>query len=1018
LVNTSSSAEGSVGAVTLTGNTTVGQSSEKLNFYSTLNGGGYTLTTVTNGTTSIFGDNQTDIRTANALTNLAGINVYDEFRIEASQNWTGTFTINNGALVDTYASGVTMSSSVNILAGGELAAVGSVTWSGGTFTLTGASTLDTTYGNMTINGTITGTGSFTKTGGDTLTLGGANTFNTPITVTGGVVGARPRPAPPAPPPIGESSLLNLNGGTFRYTGSAGATFSPTFNVGTSGGTLDNFGGSNIFYGGSVTGSGTLTILDSSGNSHQWLWTGNSPSFTGNITVGSASANSGWLQYRSNNSQPFGTASITVNAGGIFSADIGSTSPSTLGNNFILNGGTLGTQAANMTYSGTVSLMANSTLGHVSNGSGTVTLSGVVSGAAGPTITGNSTVILSNANTYAGNTTVNSGILQITNAGAIPASTSVTVNSGATFDTDGANLSGDSIPFSISGAGAANSFGALVNTGSGEGSVGAVTLSANTTVGQTAWKLNFYSTLNGGGYTLTTVTNGTGIDDQTDIRLANGLTNLAGINVNDDFRMESSQNWNGTFTVNSGATVDTYGSVTINSSVNLLAGGALSVAGGTGTWTGGTITLTGASTINTSGGSMTINGVIGGSGSFTVTGSNTLTLNGNNTFNTPITISGGVVATTVVAASGVPQPLGESSVLNLNGGTFRYTNTAAAAFSPTFNVEAGNGTIDNYGASDVFYGGSLSGAGTLTVLDSSGNSHQWLWTGNSPSFTGNIVVGSASPKSGWLQYRSNSSQPFGSGTITVNSGGIFSADVGSSSPASLGNNFVLNGGLLGAQSANMSYSGSLSVTANSTIGHVPNSSGNATIAVTGVISGSGGLTVNGGMTVTFSNANSYTGPTSIAGATTLALTGSGTTGGIASAATVSVAQGAFLNLAVPGIAAGQTLQITNSGTTPEVTLGAGINDTISYLVLNNGTSSFTLPPGTYGSSGGNDAAIVADGLTPSYFFTGTGTITATVPEPRCLELLSFVAAAGLLRRRGNQHRWRRVVGSFAGPGPRV
>ena len=164
-------------------------------------------------------------------------------------------------------------------------------------------------------------------------------------------------------------------------------------------------------GAALLGSGTLNVIDSGSAGRQWLFTGNSPSFTGNITVGTGSAGSGFLQYRSSNPLPFGTATITVNAGGIFSADNGSTNPSTLSNNFILNGGTLGTQVPNMTYSGSISVTANSTIGHVSNGSGTIALSGVISGTAGLTINGGSTVTLSKANpNFSGPITVSGAVL--------------------------------------------------------------------------------------------------------------------------------------------------------------------------------------------------------------------------------------------------------------------------------------------------------------------------------------------------------------------------------------------------------------------------------------------------------------------------------------------------------------------------------------------------------------------------------------------------------------------------------
>src|SRR6201999_2419981 len=88
--------------------------------------------------------------------------------------------------------------------------------------------------------------------------------------------------------IGENSSLVLNGGTFRYTGASyngSSNFAPAISVGASGGTLDITRGF-VFDGGSFSGSGPLTIINSNSVASAWLlYTGASPSFTGNITIG-------------------------------------------------------------------------------------------------------------------------------------------------------------------------------------------------------------------------------------------------------------------------------------------------------------------------------------------------------------------------------------------------------------------------------------------------------------------------------------------------------------------------------------------------------------------------------------------------------------------------------------------------------------------------------------------------------------------------------------------------------------
>ena len=111
---------------------------------------------------------------------------------------------------------------------------------------------------------------------------------------------------------------------------------------------------------------------------------------------------------------------------------------------------------------------------------------------------------------------------------------------------------------------------MANTGVGgsEAQVYYLTLSDDATIGTTGNKLNIYGTLNGGGHVLTVA--GTG---EINIRPNNGFVNLAGVTVNSGlFRLESSQNWAGPYTVNAGGKLDTYGtSRTKAGNVNLNGG---------------------------------------------------------------------------------------------------------------------------------------------------------------------------------------------------------------------------------------------------------------------------------------------------------------------------------------------------------------------------------------------------------------------------------------------------------------
>jgi|GEM_PF-5684855 len=267
------------------------------------------------------------------------------------KNGAGTVTIANP---NTYTGGTTISAGTLQLGDGT---------ANGTIAGNIANSAALSFRNgtaQTFANVISGAGTVTKNGNAVLTLSGTNTYTgTTIIANAGVLATGTLAPNGTASPIGQGTALTLDGGTLRYTGASNGndTLTTEFNraitVNSGGGTIDVAGSGFLFYNGVLTGSGNLAIVDSSGdvNNRQVLLTGNSPAFTGTVSVGNGTANSGWLQYRSAAAAPLGTATVTVNTGGILSTD---TAGATLfPNNIVLNGGTLAAQAVVTTYSGSV-----------------------------------------------------------------------------------------------------------------------------------------------------------------------------------------------------------------------------------------------------------------------------------------------------------------------------------------------------------------------------------------------------------------------------------------------------------------------------------------------------------------------------------------------------------------------------------------------------------------------------------------------------------------------------------------
>jgi len=189
--------------------------------------------------------------------------------------------------------------------------------------------------------------------------------------------------------------------------------------------------------GNWTPNATFTSAD--------LFTFGNATYANSPTV-SADQSIGELQFTANNTGgiTFGGGTNTLTLSGISSVgiqiDSGSGAVNTGSAKFALGASQswLNNSSSTLTINGTITNSGNTTAYTLtSNGSGNTALNGIISnggtvGTTALTKSGEGTLTLSGANTYTGNTTVNSGTLKIAGSGSLGSTTIITVASGATI----------------------------------------------------------------------------------------------------------------------------------------------------------------------------------------------------------------------------------------------------------------------------------------------------------------------------------------------------------------------------------------------------------------------------------------------------------------------------------------------------------------------------------------------------------------------------------------------------------
>jgi autotransporter-associated beta strand protein len=453
---------------------------------------------------------------------------------------------------------------------------------------------------------------------------------------------------------------------------------------------------------------------------------------------------------------------------------------------------------------------------------------------------------------------------------------------------------------------------------------------------------------------------------------------------------SGNSYTGATTINSGATVLLSGSGTLASSSGITANGTLDISQTTSgvslvSLSGSGSVALGGQTLTITSGSGSFGGVISGSGGLTLS-SGTQILTGANTYSGVTTITSG---TLILGNGGTSGSLAGNVI---TAGTLAVNRSDTVTFNT---IVSGSGGLSQTGtgtllinAVNTYTGVTTISSGTL-ALSSSGSIA-------SSSVTANGIFDiSATSGASIKSLSGNGTVQLGNQTLTLTAAnGTFSGTITGSGglvmnggtqmlagTSSFTGSTIINGGVLQIGSATYSSN----VTANG--GTFAFNSASA-IAMTGIVSGAGGVQQQGTGVTTISTAQTYTGVTTIT-AGTLALSGSGS---IASSVGV-VNNGTFSIAGVAGSAA--ITSLSGSGT---VQLGSQTlvitNASGNFTGVIAGTGGLTLNGGNQTLSGTSSYSGVTTIQAGTLFLAGTSSLAGSTKVVNNAVLdVSLVADAG-------------------------
>lgn len=790
--------------------------------------------------------------------------------------FTGNTFINTGTLQISAENNLGAASNDVIFGGGILSVTSGFTASTGkTFTVTSdlTGTLDIasgqtlTLGNATNVLTSGNTASaLYKTGAGSLVMESANAgFDGVIQLDAGIVELRHAQA------LGDSTnrgRIILNTGTLNLRNDANTSFSNDVTVtasstvdvgrlsGTSPAVTHTLGALSI-------GANTLSITGSNGaalNFGAVTLTGNATfnPTSADVSLGAVSGSFGFTKTGGGvlvlNGASNYTGATTINAGTMrlgVAGGVPVTSLVTVASGAFFDLNNLSATIGSLSGAGNVTL-GTGTLTTGANHSST-TFSGMVSGTGGLTKTGSGIFTLSGANAYTGATAITAGTLRLSVAGGIPATSTVSVESGATFDL--------------------NNFNAAIGSLSGTGSV---TLGSGTlTTGGDHTSTSFSGLISGtGGLTKT----GSGVFTLSGSHTFTGITSVtSGVLAVQNFSALGGVS--GGTVVTSGAELRLLGGISVGAEPLTLNGtgiageGALRVLSGMASWSGG-ITLASSSSIGVDAGQLTLggtinlgantltfagagasrsDGIISGSGALIKNGAGVLTLTAANTYTGTTLITAGAVNVQNALAFGA------------NGaGAVTVASGAAIILNNPGGIDVGDKSLTLNGAG-------ISGGG---VIDSVAGNHSWA--GNitlasnatiaveADSLTLNGAMGESGGArsltktgAGTLIFGGNHSY---TGATIINAGTLqidSSERIGDNSAVTVASGAILNLNEADETIGSLAGAGSVIFGVDLTASLTTGGDGTST-TFSGVLSGTGDFTKTGAGTQILSGANTFTG----------------------------------------------------------------------------------------------------------------------------------------------------------------